>query len=81
MVRPLIKSIRMIDARRANGYSLLELIITLTVLSILVLGTIPLAQNAVQRQRESRLRESLRMIRNAIDEFKRDTIGACPTCS
>lgn len=81
MVIPLIKSLRMIDARRANGYSLLELIITLTVLSILVLGTIPLAQNAVQRQRESRLRESLRMIRNAIDEFKRDTIGACPTGS
>jgi general secretion pathway protein G len=34
--------------------------------------------NAVKRQRELRLRESLRMIRNAIDEFKRDTVGACP---
>lgn len=65
----------------ASGFSLLELIITLTILSILVMGTIPLAQNAVQRQREQRLRESLRMIRAAIDEFKRDTIGACPTGS
>jgi len=60
------------------GYSLLELIITLTVLSILVMGTIPLAQNAVKRQKEMRLREILRDMRGAIDEFKRDTVGACP---
>lgn len=71
---------RSVSRRRsmpAAGFSLLELIITLTILSILVLGTVPLAQNAVKRQREQRLRENLRMIRNAIDEFKRDTIGAC----
>jgi general secretion pathway protein G len=61
-----------------SGFTLLELIITLSVLSILVMGTIPLAQNAVKRQKELRLRETLRDIRNAIDEFKRDTIGACP---
>src|SRR5690606_11735771 len=62
----------------AGGFTLLELVITLTVLAVLVMGTIPLAQNAVKRQREMRLREQLRMIRNAIDEFKRDSIGACP---
>lgn len=60
------------------GFTLFELIVTLAVLSILVLGTIPLAQNAVKRQKELRLRESLRMMRDAIDEFKRDTVGACP---
>jgi general secretion pathway protein G len=64
--------------RAAGGFTLFELVVTLTVLSILVMGTIPLAQNAVKRQREIRLRETLRQIRNAIDEFKRDTIGACP---
>jgi len=63
---------------RARGFTLLELVITLTVLAILVMGTIPLAQNAVKRDREIRLRETLRMVRNAIDEFKRDTVGACP---
>jgi len=57
---------------------LFELIITLSVLAILVMGTIPLAQNAVKRQKELRLRETLREIRGAIDEFKRDTLGACP---
>ncbi len=60
------------------GFTLLELIVTLSVLAVLVLGTIPVAQNAVKRQKEMRLRESLRMIRSAIDEFKRDTVGACP---
>ena len=59
------------------GYSLLELIITMSVLAILVMGTIPMAQNGVKRQKEMRLRETLREMRNAIDEFKRDTYGAC----
>ncbi len=61
-----------------SGFTLLELILTLVVLSILVMGTIPLAQNAVKRQKELRLRETLRQIRSAIDEFHRDTLGACP---
>ena len=60
------------------GYSLLELVATLTVLTILVMGSIPVAQNAVTRQKEMRLRETLRDVRSAIDEFKRDTLGACP---
>lgn len=59
------------------GYSLLELVCTLAVLAILVMGTIPMAQNAVTRQKEQRLREALREMRSAIDEFKRDTYGAC----
>ena len=61
-----------------GGFTLFELIVTLSVLAILVMGTIPLAQNAAKRQKELRLRESLRMMRNAIDEFKRDTVGSCP---
>lgn len=61
-----------------RGYSLLELIITLGVLAIMVVGTIPLAQNSVKRQKELKLRETLRQLRSAIDEFKRDTYGACP---
>ena len=61
----------------ARGFTLLELIITLSVLAILVMGTIPLAQNASKRQKELRLRETLREMRSAIDEFHRDTLGAC----
>ena len=61
-----------------HGYSLLELTITLAVLAILVMGTIPMAQNGVKREKEMKLRETLRMMRRAVDEFKRDTFGACP---
>ncbi len=57
---------------------MLELVLTLGVLSVLVMGTIPMAQNAVKRQREMKLRETLRDMRSAIDAFKRDTFGACP---
>lgn len=63
----------------AAGFTLFELIITLTIMAILVMGTIPIVQNTVQRQREIRLREELRFIRNAIDEFRRDSVGACQT--
>ncbi|HEX9962104.1 MAG TPA: type II secretion system protein [Pyrinomonadaceae bacterium] len=69
------------DGRRATdqtGFTLLELIVTLTVLAIMVFATLPLAQNAHKRQKEQELREALREIRLAIDEFKRDTYGACP---
>ena len=68
-------------SRVSNGFTLLELVITLSVLAILVMGTIPVAQNAIKREKEIRLRETLRMVRNAIDEFKRDTVGACPAGS
>lgn len=61
-----------------RGYSLLELVITLGVLAILVMGSVPLAQNAVKRDKETKLREALREMRLAIDEFKRDTYGSCP---
>jgi len=50
----------------------------MSILAILVMGTIPLAQNGVRRQKEIKLSETLRLVRSAIDEFKRDTMGACP---
>lgn len=61
-----------------DGFTLFELIVTLSILAILVVATIPLSQNAARRQKEIKLRETLRQVRAAIDEFKRDTIGACP---
>lgn len=64
--------------KRQNGFTLFELIATLTVLAILVMGTIPLMQNSVKRQKELRLRETLRTLREAIDQFHLDAYGACP---
>ncbi len=60
---------------RQSGFSLIELVITITVLSILTLGVLPLVKVAVRRQKEQQLRETLRQIRMAIDEFHRDTVG------
>jgi general secretion pathway protein G len=60
---------------RARGYTLIELVITLTVLSVLTLGVIPLVRTSVRRQKEQQLREALREMRGAMDAFKRDTVG------
>ena len=58
-----------------RGWTLIELVITLTVLSVLTIGVIPLVRTSVRRQKEQRLHEALRQIRGAIDAFKRDTVG------
>lgn len=56
----------------ARGFSLLELIITLAILSILVTAAIPLTRNNLKRQREAELKQTLREIRQAIDRYKVD---------
>jgi len=58
-----------------QGFSLIELVITIAVLSILTLGTIPLAQVAVKRQKEQELHEALRTMREAIDQFHREALA------
>ncbi|HEY0762317.1 MAG TPA: type II secretion system protein [Pyrinomonadaceae bacterium] len=60
---------------KQKGFSLIELVITITVLAIMTLGVLPLVKVSVKRQKEQQLRETLRQIRTAIDEFHRDTIG------
>ena len=60
---------------KQKGFSLIELVITITVLTILTLGVLPLVKVSVKRQKEQQLRETLRQMRIAIDEFHRDTIG------
>ncbi len=60
---------------RQKGFSLMELVITITVLTIMTLGVLPLVKVSVKRQKEQQLRETLRQIRTSIDEFHRDTIG------
>jgi general secretion pathway protein G len=61
--------------RPAGGWTLIELVITMTVMSVLTLAVIPIVRTSVRRQKEQRLREALREMRNAIDEFHRDTVG------
>lgn len=58
--------------RDRRGLSLLELIIALTILSVLGAAVIPLAEVTVKRNKEIELRRSLRTIRTAIDDYKAD---------
>jgi general secretion pathway protein G len=60
---------------KQSGFSLIELMITVTVLTILTLGVLPLVKVSVKRQKEQQLRDALRQMRTAIDEFHRDTVG------
>src|SRR5688572_14831474 len=60
---------------RQQGFSLIELMITVTVLTILTFGVLPLVKVSVRRQKEQQLRETLRTLRMSIDEFRRDTVA------
>ena len=53
-----------------RGFTLLELIVAATILSILTLMALPLARVTIQRQREKRLRRALWEMRDAIDRYK-----------
>jgi general secretion pathway protein G len=55
-----------------KGLTLVELIITLTIMSILATAVLPMAQVTVQRTKELELRRDLRTIRTAIDDYKKD---------
>jgi len=56
--------------RQQHGFTLIELIVATAILSILVGMAVPMAKNAVNREREHELRYDLWMIRDAIDRYK-----------
>lgn len=58
-----------------RGFTLIELVITIAVLAILMMGAIPLVQVSVKRQKEQQLREALREMREAIDQFHREALA------
>jgi general secretion pathway protein G len=56
--------------RNSNGFTLLEIIIVITILSVLTAAAIPMVRNTVRREREAELRLALRQIRQAIDRYR-----------
>jgi general secretion pathway protein G len=53
------------------GVTLIELIIAMAILSILMSGILPLSYMAYKRSREIELRQNLRIVRTALDEYKK----------
>jgi len=54
-----------------NGVTLIELIAAMAIISILATGILPLSVITYKRTKEIELRQNLRIIRKAIDEYKR----------
>ena len=55
---------------RNRGFTIIELVITVGIVSLLATAAVPSAQLMYQRERERELRASLRTIRSAIDAYK-----------
>ena len=68
----MISSLRVLGkkAGREHGFSLVELIIALTIMSILAGAAIPIARVRVKRDKERELRRDLWEMRDAIDRYK-----------
>lgn len=56
---------------KAAGVTLIELMVTMAILSILAAGILPLSQVTCKRTKELELKRNLRNIRTALDDYKR----------
>ncbi len=54
-----------------RGFTLVEMLVTLTVLAILASAIVPIAKTAIRRDKELELRRDLRQLREAIDAYKK----------
>jgi general secretion pathway protein G len=58
------------SGRSTEGFTLLELVVATTILSILTMMALPLARVTIQREKEKQLRHALWEMRDAIDRYK-----------
>jgi general secretion pathway protein G len=57
--------------RRRAGFTLAEMTVTAAILAILAGAALPLAKTAIKREKEIELRRDLRLMREAVDAFKK----------
>jgi len=58
--------------RLRRGYTLIELIVVMAIISVLLAIAVPLYQKSIQRTKESLLKSNLFTLRNVIDEYTFD---------
>jgi general secretion pathway protein G len=68
MVSPIQRS----DGRGSRGYTLIELIIVMAIISILVSIAVPIYQKSLIRSKETLLKNQLFTLRTVIDEYTFD---------
>lgn len=57
--------------RNSRGVTLIELIVTMAIMAILAMAVLPLSRVTYKRSKELELRQNLRIIRQALDEYKK----------
>ena len=64
------RSEKLSSVNRESGLTLVELIITVAIVSILAMAAVPIARFQVKREKERELRRDLWEMRDAIDHYK-----------
>jgi general secretion pathway protein G len=72
MEHPIQSGSRNLPASRARGYTLIELIIVMAIISILMAIAIPQYQKSIRRTKETLLHSNLQTLRTVIDEYTYD---------
>lgn len=56
---------------RVRGFTLIEMIIVVTIIAVLAVVAVPMMETSIKREKEIELRRNLRIIRSALDEYKK----------
>jgi general secretion pathway protein G len=59
------------NRQRKKGFTLVEILVTMAIMALLATLIMPVAKTAVKREKEIELRQSLRLIREALDAYKK----------
>lgn len=78
-MKPRLLESRWNKTRREAGFTLIELMIVMAVISILIAIAVPIYQKSIVRAKESVLKNNLFTLRTLIDEYTIDKQEAPPT--